>query len=63
VAHQVYNWKKYLLDIATNTKARQLSQAERRGMVERVNPVLSISQQCRLLAVPRSSAPEYGQTA
>jgi hypothetical protein len=24
-------------------------------MVERVNPVLPISQQCRLLAVPRSS--------
>ena len=24
-------------------------------MVERMNPVLSISQQCRLLAVPRSS--------
>src|SRR5215831_5712370 len=37
------------------TKARQLSRAERRAMVERMNPALPISQQCRLLAVPRSS--------
>src|SRR6516165_8190822 len=37
------------------TKARQLSRAERRAMVEHMNPVLPISQQCRLLAVPRSS--------
>src|SRR5215469_10863678 len=37
------------------TKARQLSRAERRAMVERVNPVLPISQQCRLLAVSPSS--------
>src|SRR5205823_1490295 len=37
------------------TKARRLSRAERRAMVERMNPALPISQQCRLLAVPRSS--------
>jgi putative transposase len=37
------------------TKARQLSRAERRAMVERVNSVLPMSQQCRLLAVSRSS--------
>src|SRR5215813_11430670 len=37
------------------TKARQLSRAERRAMVERMNPALPISQQCRLLAPPRSS--------
>ena len=29
--------------------------AERRAMVERMNPALPISQQCRLLALPRSS--------
>src|ERR1700726_1912287 len=33
------------------TKARQMSRAERRAMVERVNLVLPVSQQCRLLAV------------
>src|SRR5262249_40655473 len=37
------------------TKARQLSRAERCAMVECVNPALPISQQCRLLALPRSS--------
>jgi hypothetical protein len=37
-------------------KARQLSRAERCAMVERANSVLPISQQCRLLAVSRSSA-------
>jgi len=37
------------------TKARQLSRAERRAMVERMNPALPTSQQCRLLALPRSS--------
>src|ERR1700745_181677 len=37
------------------TKARQLSRAERRAIVERRNPALSTSQQCRLLALPRSS--------
>src|SRR5437899_2938057 len=37
------------------TKARQLSRAERRAMVERMNPALPIFQQCRLLALPRSS--------
>ena len=37
------------------TKARQLSRAERRAMVERINPALPISQQCRLLVLPRSS--------
>src|SRR5205085_5261735 len=37
------------------TKARQLSRAERRAMVERMNPALPISQQCRLLALPRPS--------
>jgi hypothetical protein len=35
------------------TQARQMSRAERRAMVERVNPVLPLSQQCRLLAVSR----------
>src|SRR5207237_8735576 len=35
--------------------ARRLSRAERREMVERMNPALPISQQCRLLAVPLSS--------
>src|SRR3954462_1755130 len=37
------------------TKAPQLSPAERRAMVERLNPALPTSQQCRLLALPRSS--------
>src|ERR1700720_3366416 len=37
------------------TKARQMSRAERRAMVERVNLVLPVSQQCRLLAVSRSA--------
>jgi hypothetical protein len=32
-----------------------MSRAERRVMVERVNPVLPVSQQCRLLAVSRSA--------
>src|ERR1700730_10056393 len=32
-----------------------MSRAERRAMVERMNPPLPISQQCRLLALPRSS--------
>src|SRR5207237_3454187 len=32
-----------------------MSRAERRAMVERADPVLPVSQQCRLLAVPRSS--------
>jgi putative transposase len=33
-----------------------MSRAQRRAMVERVNPVLPVSQQCRLLAVARSTA-------
>jgi putative transposase len=32
-----------------------MSRAERRAMVERDNPVLPVSQQCRLLAVPRAT--------
>src|SRR5260370_7928516 len=32
-----------------------MSRAERRTLVERENPALAISQQCRLLAVSRSS--------
>ena len=32
-----------------------MSRAQRRAMVERVNPVLPVSQQCRLLAVSRSA--------
>src|SRR5260370_19926618 len=32
-----------------------MSRAERRAMVERGNPVLPVSQQCRLLAVSRSA--------
>ena len=32
-----------------------MSRAERGAMVERVNPVLPVSQQCRLLAVSRSA--------
>ncbi|MFL5045358.1 MAG: IS3 family transposase [Xanthobacteraceae bacterium] len=32
-----------------------MSRAERRAMVERADPVLPVSQQCRLLAVPRSA--------
>jgi hypothetical protein len=43
------------------TKARQLSRAERRAMVECVNPVLPVSQQCGLLAVSRSAV--YGKPA
>src|SRR5438132_5032718 len=43
------------------TKARQMSRAERRALVERTDPVLPISQQCRLLAVTRSSV--YRQSA
>jgi hypothetical protein len=37
------------------TKARQMSRAERRALVERENAALPVSQQCRLLAVSRSS--------
>src|SRR5208282_3737687 len=37
------------------TKARQMSRAERRALVERTDPALPVSQQCRLLAVSRSS--------
>ena len=37
------------------TKARQMSRAERRALVERRDPALPVSQQCRLLAVSRSS--------
>jgi hypothetical protein len=36
-------------------KARQMSRAERRALVERTGPALPISHQCRLLAVSRSS--------
>src|SRR6266403_4582922 len=36
-------------------KARQMSRAERRAQVERTDPPLPVSQQCRLLAVSRSS--------
>jgi len=32
-----------------------MSRAQRRAMVERADPVLPVSQQCRLLAVPRSA--------
>ena len=32
-----------------------MSRAARRAMVERVNPVLPVSRQCRLLAVSRSA--------
>src|SRR2546430_9581739 len=32
-----------------------MSRAERRGLVEREDPALPVSQQCRLLAVSRSS--------
>ena len=38
-----------------------MSRAERRALVERTDPVLPISQQCRLLAVTRSSV--YRQPA
>src|SRR6266436_5502997 len=37
------------------TKARQMSRAERRALVEREHPALPISQQCRLLAISRSA--------
>ena len=37
------------------TKARQMSRAERRALVERTDPALPVSHQCRLLAVSRSS--------
>ena len=33
-----------------------MSRAERRALVERENPMLPVSQQCRLLAVSRSLA-------
>src|SRR5271155_5189576 len=42
-------------------KARQMSRVERRALVERENPALPVSQQCRLLAVPRSTV--YRQPA
>src|SRR6201984_3766954 len=32
-----------------------MSRAQRRAMIERVNPVLPVSQQCRLLAVSRAA--------
>src|SRR5271154_3339218 len=38
-----------------------MSRAERRALVERENPALPVSQQCRLLAVPRSTV--YRQPA
>jgi putative transposase len=38
-----------------------MSRAERHAMVERENPVLPVSQQCRMLAVPRSTV--YRQPA
>ena len=38
-----------------------MSRAERRALVERENPTLPVSQQCRLLAVSRSSV--YSQPA
>src|SRR5689334_19491498 len=37
------------------TKARQMSRAERRALVEREAPVLPVSRQCRLLSVSRAS--------
>ena len=37
------------------TKARQMSRAERRALVERTGPALPVSQQCQLLAVSRAS--------
>src|SRR5271155_3564594 len=37
------------------TKARQMSRAERRAVVEREAAALPVSRQCRLLLVPRSS--------
>ena len=37
------------------TKARQMSRAKRRALVARTDPALTVSQQCRLLAVSRSS--------
>src|SRR5260221_9724909 len=37
------------------SKARQMSRAERRALVERDAPVLPVSRQCRLLALSRSS--------
>src|SRR2546427_5631144 len=37
------------------TKARQMSRAERRALVEREHPALRISQQCRVLAISRSA--------
>src|SRR5712672_1859547 len=43
------------------TKARQMSRAERRALVERENPALPVSRQCRLLAVSRASV--YRQPA
>ena len=43
------------------TKARQMSRAERRGLVEREAPALPVSRQCRLLAVSRASV--YRQPA
>src|SRR5271156_4732039 len=36
-------------------KAGQMSRAERRALVERADPALPVTQQCRLLAVSRSS--------
>jgi hypothetical protein len=38
-----------------------MSRAEGRALVERANPTLPISQQCRLLAVPRAAV--YRQSA
>ena len=38
-----------------------MSRAERRAMVERENPILPVSQRCRLLEVPRSTV--YRQPA
>jgi len=37
------------------TKARQMSRAERRALVERGVPAMAVSRQCRLLAVSRAS--------
>jgi len=45
-----------LVETIFGTKARQMSRAERRALVERENPTLPVSQQCPLLAVFRSPA-------
>jgi putative transposase len=50
---QIHAWKKALLDGAAGVFER--GRAERRAMIDRAHPTLSVSRQCQLLDVSRAS--------